>query len=482
MWFLLPLSVSVCYGQKTEVPIWSLSQCLEYAKENNLSVKRYSVLVEQREVSVSSARASLLPVVSGSASQTWGFGRALTAANVYEQRNTSNTHLGIGASAVLFQGLQRRRSIEQSRLNLDVAKEDKRRVEEDLELGVVIAYLNVLMSDELRQVSLSHLRLSSAQRGLIERQAELGRLTAVDVLRAKATEAQDSMTFVSASNDYELSLVELWQLLDVPYGSFYVAKIPVQWQTPESETSEDAIGEGTVSELVGDVQISDADTCHRWASFPAECSDSSDVESAQFLSVLPDSGGDDWLSERPEIRAAELRLAAAEKQVSISRSLLFPTLKLNVGVNSSYYKTDGWLNGTFAEQMRGNFSQSVSLSLNVPIFDAFSTRNTVRQAQLQRTQSEIDLSMEKRELEKKVEQAYCSLKAAKCNYESAMLAATASQRAYEMVKSQFVKGRASRLELDEALSGMTSANAQLVIAKYEKLLRTKVLEHYVLRD
>ena len=94
-------------SQKENCSPWTLKQCIDYAVNNNLSIRYYSSTIQQREISASNAKMSALPVISGGINQSFGFGRALTSSNTYDQRNTSNTSLNIGASAVLFQGFYR---------------------------------------------------------------------------------------------------------------------------------------------------------------------------------------------------------------------------------------------------------------------------------------------------------------------------------------------------------------------------------------
>lgn len=415
-------------SQKENCSPWTLKQCIDYAVNNNLSIRYYSSTIQQREISASNAKMSALPVISGGINQSFGFGRALTSSNTYDQRNTSNTSLNIGASAVLFQGFYRKNHIKQSQLNLGIAKSELEGVKNDLILNIITLYLKVLLADELIQVNKTHYELSQLQFSLIKRQEELGRCSKVDVFSAKSVIVQDSVSYVSSINDYEMSLFDLCQLLEIPKDSFVVA-------SPN-----------------GEVEFEVLDNPH------------------DIFNIAK--------NERPEIRVAELRVLSAERQVAMARSSFFPTLKISASMSSNYYKTDGWQNAQFSDQIRNNFSQSVNLSLTIPIFSAFSSRNSVKIAEVQKTQSEIQLDIEKKNLKKAIEQAYNNVVVARSNYASSRSVVEATSVTYDMVKTKFDSGKASHVELDKAHFDYIKAESSLVVAKYELLLKLKIYDFY----
>lgn len=47
-----------------------------------------------------------------------------------------------------------------------------------------------------------------------------------------------------------------------------------------------------------------------------------------------------------------------------------------------YYKTSGLAAEGFGKQLKNNFAQYIGINLSIPIFNRFSTRNSVRSAQL----------------------------------------------------------------------------------------------------
>lgn len=62
---------------------WSLDSCITYATDNNIAVRQSRVQQLNSEIGVTSAKDAFLPQIHGSASQSWGFGRALTASDSF---------------------------------------------------------------------------------------------------------------------------------------------------------------------------------------------------------------------------------------------------------------------------------------------------------------------------------------------------------------------------------------------------------------
>ena len=70
---------------------WTLSDCINYALEHNISVRQSELNVEQREIDLNTAQGRRLPGLSASSSESLSFGRGLGADNTYTNSNTSST-------------------------------------------------------------------------------------------------------------------------------------------------------------------------------------------------------------------------------------------------------------------------------------------------------------------------------------------------------------------------------------------------------
>ena len=90
---------------------WSLDDCIAYAIDHNIEVRQRMVSQQQGELSVTEAKDQFLPQLNGYGSQSFNFGRGLTADNTYANRNTSSFSVGASLSLPIFQGLRAVRNL-----------------------------------------------------------------------------------------------------------------------------------------------------------------------------------------------------------------------------------------------------------------------------------------------------------------------------------------------------------------------------------
>ncbi|MEI3531628.1 MAG: TolC family protein [Bacteroidaceae bacterium] len=200
-------------------------------------------------------------------------------------------------------------------------------------------------------------------------------------------------------------------------------------------------------------------------------------ETSPTLPPLPDRIFARAEGVKPEIQAEKLRLQAAEKNIRIAKAALYPTLSLGAGLSSEYYKTSGYQAPSFSKQLSDNFNKSIGLSLNIPIFNRLATRNSIRQAKLQQSEQALQLD-DKKTLYKEIQQAYYNAVNAQAKYESALAARKAAESNFNMMTGKFENGRANATELEEAKTKRANAITSTLQAKYEYILRMKIIEFY----
>ncbi|WP_288154353.1 TolC family protein, partial [Duncaniella freteri] len=210
---LSALLISAALPAKAET--WSLDSCINYAIDHNLDVR--SALIERYkgDLNVTEAKDRFLPTLSASAAQSWSFGRGLTSENTYANRNTSSTGFNVSFSLPIFQGLSALRQLRQAQANIHTLDLRVENAKDDVTLGVIAYYLQVLYSREIVSVRKEELRLAQTQ---LERQQILfegDKVPEVDVLQAKSQVASSQVAVVNAENDYSLALVDLTRALEL---------------------------------------------------------------------------------------------------------------------------------------------------------------------------------------------------------------------------------------------------------------------------
>lgn len=408
---------------------WDLSRCIHHALAHNLRIKQQEAARDQSAVELSTARWSRLPNLNGNVGQSFNFGRALQDDNTYGDRNTQSTSFSLSTGIPLFTGLRIPHTIALQKLNLKAAVEDLKKAQEDISIQVTSAYLQILFQEELVKVAQNQVALSREQLHRIEAFFANGKASKAEVSEAQARLAQDELSAVQADNNYQLALLELSQLLELPSPEgFSIA-------TPD--------------------------------------------ETAAFS---PLSAPEDIYAEavlrKPDIQAARYRLEGATHSVRIAQSAWYPQLSFGAGIGTNYYKLSGMENPSFSSQWHRNLSKYLQFSLSIPLFNRFETRNRVKSARIQRTALSWQLEESQKTLYKEIQQAYYNAVASESKYRSSRAASEASEDAFLLMSEKHANGQASATEYDEARTRWMQAISENIQAKYDYLFRTKILDFY----
>lgn len=426
---LLALALLATGGAAQAQQAWSLSQCIDYALQHNISVRQQQLSVENSRLALSTARAQRLPSLAASASQNYSFGRGLTMDNTYTNTNTQSTSFSLGTDLPLLDGGSLDGTAAARRIDLEAALADLDKAREDVSLQVTSAYLEALLQDALVRVSEEQLSLSSQQLDRLTRLLQHGKASQAEWAEAQSTVANDRLALTQQQNSRQLALLDLTQLLELP--------------SPEG------------------FSVEQVDTATLAASAPLRQPDRTAIEL------------------RPQTQADLLRVKSAEREVRIARSGLFPSLSLNAGLGSSYYKTSRVPAESFADQMDNNFNQYIGLSLSIPIFSRLQVRNSIRQARLQVENQRLSLESTRQTLYKEMQQAYYNALAAQRQSEASASARDAAREAFFLMQKKYENGKANATEFEEQKTRYSKAQSDLLQARYTFLFRKKILDFYL---
>ena len=412
---------------------WTLRECCDYAVSHNISVKQQENQLQQRELQLETSRASRLPDLSASAGQNFSFGRGLTAQNTYTNTNTSSTSFSVGTSVPLFTGFQIPNQIKLNQLNLQAATANLEKAKNDIRTQVAQAYVQILYNMEMADVARRQVSIDSMQVARIRSLVENGKASGAQLSQQQATFAQSQLTATQADNNLRLAYLSLTQLLELPSPDGFAIVRP----------------------------------------------DASELSShSQSASVSPDAIFAEALTVKPEVQSAQLGVTAAERSIDIAKAGYYPTLSLSGSMGTNYYKTSGFSGDAFGKQMKNNFSQYIGLNLNIPIFNRFQTRNSVRSAQIDRENQLLQLDNTKKTLYKEIQQVYYNAVAADAKYASSAAAAQSSRDAFTLMQAKYENGKANITEFNESKNNYLRAESDLVQARYEQLYQQALLQFY----
>lgn len=406
---------------------WTLDQCVEYAIAHNINVAQARLSAYQGELAVTEAKDRFLPNLSGYASQSFNFGRGLTADNTYANRNTTSFSTGASLSLPVFQGTAAIKRLKYSRTALSALLEETEAAKDDVTLNVITLYLQSLYANEMLAVARENLNISRGELARRSSLLEAGKIPELDIYEARSQVATDELSLVNAENDSVIALLDLAQLLNLPA------------ETPFAIT-------------------------------PLDDSDA--------ILLNPEEVYANALVSNHSMRAADLRVKAAEKNVAVAKAAYIPTISFSAGIGTNYYKTSGYNNDTFGAQMRHNFAKSIGFNLSVPLFDGFSTRNSVRRARADQISANLQLDDRRNQLYKAINQAYTQAVGSAKKLESSRVAVESARAAFDAMQVKYDNGRANATEYEKAKSTYITAQTQAIQAKYETILRARILNFY----
>lgn len=426
--------LTIILAAATSIPasaqhLWSLRDCIDHAQEHNLSIKQKEAAVDQGKEDLTTARWSRMPDLSASIGQKFNYGRGLKADNTYADRNTQSTGFSLGTNIPLFTGFQIPTQKQIIKLNLNAAVQDLEKAREDISIGVTGAYLQVLFSMELLQVAENQLKLSQELYNKKKAGFEVGRTAEKDVLEAASRVSKDKLSLTQANNEYQLNLLALSQLLELPSPDDFGVRRP--------------------------------DTAILAAPLP-----------------LPGEVYAEAVGARPSVLSAAYRAQSARKGVKLAQSGLYPKLSMSAGLGTNYYKVSGLPAPSFGDQWSDNFNKFIGFNLSIPLFNRLETRGRIRKARIQSDAAQWQLEEVKKSLFKEIQQAYYNAVAAHSRMISGKISEEASEAAFKLVSTNYQLGRATATEYNESRTQWLSSLSENIKARYDYMFRVKILNFY----
>ena len=411
---------------------WSLQECIDYALENNIQIKRQALNTAYNENVVDQAKSDRLPNLNAGASNNYSFGRSLNNDNVYENVNSVQLNGYVSSDIMLFNGFVLQNSIDQSEIDLQASIQELEKAKDDIILNIAASYLEILFAEELIEVDSAQMDVTQQQIDRTRQLVDAGSLAKGALLEIEAQLAREELQLVNNQNKLQLAYINLYQLLELPIEKSF------------------EIEEPTLPQVKADVTMANA------------------------FDVFKNA-----LHVRPEIKAAQLRVESALKQLEIAKGGRYPSLSFGASYNNQYFNIiNNDFQASFSEQLKSNSRYGFGFRLEIPIFNRYRVRNNIDNAQLQIQDYKFQLQNTRNVLRKDIEQAYTNALAALNRYVAAEKAVESSAEAFRYTEEKYNVGMINSVEYNQSKNNLTAAQSELVQARYEYIFRTKILDFY----
>ena len=420
------LTSLVTFSQKK----WTLKQCVEYALDNNITIKQNRLNVQLAEKDVEIAKGNFLPNLNGSTSPGFNFGSSIGQSGARISTDNFRTGFNLNSSTTLFNGFRNLNTYKQSKLGVEGSKLDLEKIKNNTSLNVVNFYLNVLFAKENLNVANIQSEISQKQIESAKARFDAGVIPKGDLLNVQSTAANDIQNVVAQENILNIALLNLAQVLQVSSNQFDVA--PINIDNPSTALLYD-----------------DANVVYEKA-----------------------------LTDRPEIERAKLNIKDSDLRIEIAKGAYLPTVSFSAGAGTSYQHTFAFSNDSFFKQNKDNLGYNLGFSINVPLFNRFQTKNNVAKSIINKEVSEFQLESEKLRLQQTIEQAFLDAKAAAKTFEAAEVSLEAQKEAFKNAQVSYDYGSMTQFDFDQVRNRLVNAEGAIIRAKYDYVFKTKVLKFY----
>lgn len=426
---LLTINLS---AQKT----WSLADCIEHARVNNLNLKQAEIAIRQAELDKKTARYARLPSVNGNVDGGFNFGRTIDpTTNDFRNQRVGFNSFGIQTSAVVYNGGRIDHSIKQSQFNIAATRAESENYLQNLQLDITAAYLDILLAKEQVQIASRQIEQIKEQLVYIDRQIKAGALPENDRLEIVAQIARNKQQLINAQNALSINYLTLKNYLEL--APDYSLEIQV----------------------------------------PTAANESLSPNSYSLSTVYAQA-----INTQPAIKAAALRMESATLGIPIAKSGMLPTVALSASLNSNYSNVSDFTDAPFFNQLDNNMGQSVGVRVSIPIYNNHRTQIGMERARLEVINAEVRERQVQQQLKASIQNAIANASGAQIALEATQSALEAARASFQNAQKKHQLGAINTLEYTTTKTNLDTAELDLVRARYDYMFRLKIIDFYMGQD
>lgn len=436
------------FSVSSQAKKWTLQECVNYALENNITVKQTALDVDLSDQDLVMARGNFLPNLNGNASQNWNFGSFIGQNGNRVSRDSRGNSFGLNTGVTLFNGFRNTSIYKQAQLGIESSQLQLSILKDNISVNVVNQYLNILLNKENLKVAQEQISITEKQVKQVTALVDSGVRPRADLYDVQSQLASDNERLTNVQNSIDIALLGLAQLLQISNEGFDVQEIllPAPKVLVEQKSSNDIY---------------------------------------EFA-----------VQNRPEVRKAEIDIENSQLAIDIAKSSFYPTLSFGAGVGTSYQHFQGQedlrvvidpndptnislVDNGFMQQVEDNLGYNLGFSLNFPIFNGLKTKANVAKAKINNERIAYSLDQTKQDLRSTIEQSYADAKAAYKQFEASQVSLNAQNESFKNAQESYSSGVMNSFEFEQVRNRLINAEANLINAKYNFVFTTKVLDFYL---
>ncbi len=456
---------------------WDLRTCVEYAIKHNMSVQQADIQARLAKLQADQAKYNQLPTMSGSSGLGMRLGRSIDpVTNAFTTTQFLYNNFGMNGGVQLYNNNRLGNTAAANNYSWLASIADLKTAANDISVNVATFYLQVLSTIEQSEIAKIQIAQTSEQLAATKKRVEVGLLPEINLLELETQLANDSSNYITAISNVEQSKLSLKALLNLDAAEAF------------------------------DVYVQPVDQ----------------IKLQAFADLQPDYVFGVAEQNLPNIKAANLRVKAAEKNQLIAKAGFYPTLSFGYSLSSNFSNSFKYISGVepagfsnisptspfvtvgsakyfvqsplyntvtanrnfsniwkgWGKQLDNNFGQNFGLQLSIPIFNANQSKTAYQQSKLNYQSASLQQENAQRKLKQDIYAAYTNAVVAFNKLNANQKAVTSAEKAYSFATKRYELGLLGTIELLNNQNNFLKAKVNYKAAQYEYVFRIKLLEFY----
>jgi outer membrane protein TolC len=390
---------------------------------------------ESAEADLLKAKLNMFPSLNFGSDARVGFGRSIDPVTnlITFQQNLSNSY-SLSSYLQLFSGFAALNTVSANKFMLKAGMETEKVYRNTLIVNILGAYYQVLYAKGLEDAAKMQLELSEKQLFRIRKLVETGKEALSKQYEMESRASDDRLSYTIAKNSASQALTFLKQMLQLDSGTEFEIVMPDLNNT-----------------LITD-DIFKVDSIYHIAS--------------QTL---------------PRLKAINYELMASKRQVAAAKGNIVPRLSAGGALFTGFYKItskDAPEQDPFTTQLKNNNSQALYISLDIPIFNNYTTGRNIKLAKIRRSDTELKLELEKNSLYTEIENACLNYNRGKDEYSAAIANFEYNKKSFDAVEKKFEAGLVDVTDFSAAKTTLFRAETEALRTKLQLLIRKLTIKFY----
>jgi len=421
------------YSQKE----WTLNDCIAYGLEHNLKLNNLNYNTISSKESYKQSYKELFPSISANSNYFVLYGRSVDPNNnQIVSSNFFSNNYAINADIDIFKGFQKLNTIVATKFLYKAAQEESLQEKYLLAFRIMSAFYDVSFYEGQLQITSEQLSISTANVNLVKKQLELGIKAGADLYEAESVLSGDKLAVIQNKNNLAAAKLKLLQKMNIN------SKNNIEINTLDDEN------------------ILNQNQEHK-----------NNIDSIYSKA----------LTFSPTIKAQEFRVNAAKKNIAIARGNLYPSLSFSAGYGTGFFETNIDASGKvipFHTQIKDNASQFIGFSLRIPISERWSKRSQIKQQKIALLRSKNNLSIQKQELNKIIQELIQGHNATWIEYKQTEQNVKAHLLTFKIAQKKYEKGMISILEVNQSKNLYAKSQNENLQVKLKLKVQQKTLDFY----